>query len=91
MAFKIVLGNYKHVVDEDTGCEFKLDYSNCDRKLLKYKQGRDQREFVIDDYRNGSCGLYIPKSLEDEVYYSMKEALYVLGFTRDINFSYCIR
>ncbi len=89
MAFKLVEGNYKRAIDEETNCEYELDYSNSDRKLLRYKEGASVRQFVIDDYRNGSCSLYIPRELEDEVYYSMKDALVVFGFKHEINFSFC--
>ncbi len=88
MAFDYVGKNYKHIFDDKIECEAILDYSDSDRKILKYKHAETYYEFVIDDYRNGCCMLFIPRNLKDEDFFNICLALTKLGFDKEVSFSF---
>lgn len=88
MAFEYVGKNYKHIFDNQRECEAILDYTDTDRKILKYKYASADYEFVIDDYRNGCCKLFIPKNLKDEDFFNIHLALTKFEFDKEVSFSF---
>lgn len=81
--FKLDKTNYNTVYNIAHQITVKLDYADLTNTRVIYTQDKFQESLIIVDNWNGSCEVYLKPNINRQMICELKEALWVLGFSKD--------